>query len=276
MTRRAAALLLLGSGFVFVLASTSGLAGAAAGRASAARISAHLTRTSLSSARAGSVNLVYEFSEPSGSFSYLLSFKNGSTWQTIARLKKKGFFEGSNSMTVKKIFAGKTVEVGSYRLKLSADGGSKLLSFKVVGGTTAGGSGVSPAAPPATWSGEGCLGYKTASSANFVCDYRVEAPFSLTGYSVGGTSTLFYEIQCRKDTAPPQKVVIFSKVWYTKSQRVRGDFKVYGARATRDAAGNCDAAQGDAPVLIVSLEMGKLVGRAVLNVRIDSAVPWGT
>ena len=35
-------------------------------------------------------------------------------------------------MTVKKVFAGKPVKVGRYRLKLSADGGSKLLSFKIV------------------------------------------------------------------------------------------------------------------------------------------------
>ena len=34
-------------------------------------------------------------------------------------------------MTIKKVFAGKSVKVGSYKLKLSADGGSKTLSFKV-------------------------------------------------------------------------------------------------------------------------------------------------
>jgi len=87
-------------------------------------------------------------------------------------------------MTVKKIFAGKTVEVGSYRLKLSADGGSKLLSFKVVGGTTAGGSGVSPAL-------SGYLEWRRvprlqdSQLRQLRLRYRVEAPFSLTGYSVG-------------------------------------------------------------------------------------------
>jgi hypothetical protein len=51
-------------------------------------------------------------------------------------------------MTVKKLFARTPVKVGSYRLKLSADGGSKLLGFKVV----------TSASPPSTPPGSGPTG----------------------------------------------------------------------------------------------------------------------
>ena len=100
--------------------------------ASGAKISAHLTKTSFTSSQAGKVKLIYKFSKPSKSFSYLLTFKKGAKWLKVKSIKKKGSFKGSHTMTVKKVFAGKPVKVGSYRLKLSADGGSKLLSFKVV------------------------------------------------------------------------------------------------------------------------------------------------
>lgn len=117
------------------LVGSCGLAGATSSKDSAARISAHLTKTSFKSAQAGSVKLIYKFSKPSKSFSYLLTFKKGSKWQKVKSVKKTGTFKGSKSMTVKKVFAGKSVKVGYYRLKLTSDGGSKLLSFKVVSAT---------------------------------------------------------------------------------------------------------------------------------------------
>jgi hypothetical protein len=119
-------LALLAIAACFLVAS----AGAASSKASAAKISAHLTKTSFTSSQASSVKLLYKFSAPSKHFSYLLTFKKGSKWQTVKSVKKKGTFKGSKSMTVKKVFSGKPVKVGSYRLKLSADGGSKQLSFK--------------------------------------------------------------------------------------------------------------------------------------------------
>ncbi|MGA9761947.1 MAG: hypothetical protein WBQ14_05950 [Gaiellaceae bacterium] len=91
-----------------------------------------MTKKSFTKAQAGSVKLVYKFSATSKSFGYLLSFKKGSKWQTVKSVKKKGTFKGSKSMTAKKLFAGKAIKAGSHRLKLSADGGSKTLSFKVV------------------------------------------------------------------------------------------------------------------------------------------------
>ena len=66
----------------------------------------------------------------------MLALKKGSKWQTVKSVKKKGAFKGSKSMTIKKVFAGKPIEVGGHQLKLSADGGSKLLSFKVVKATS--------------------------------------------------------------------------------------------------------------------------------------------
>lgn len=113
------------------LVDTGGLAGAASSKASSARISAHLTKTSFKSSQAGAVKLIYSFSATSKSFGYLLTFKKGPKWRTVKSVKKKGTFKGSKSMTVRKVFAGKPVKVGRYRLELSADGGRKLLSFKV-------------------------------------------------------------------------------------------------------------------------------------------------
>ena len=119
----------------FVLVGTSTLAGAAQSKASAAKISAHLTKKSFTKAQVKKVKLIYKFSARSKSFSYKLSFKKGSKWRTVKSVKKKGTFKGSHTMTVKKVFAGKPVKLGRYRLKLSADGGSKRLSFKVVKGS---------------------------------------------------------------------------------------------------------------------------------------------
>jgi len=125
-------------GCLFVLLSVSAATAAPTSHlttatASGAKISAHLTKTSFEPAQAGSVKLIYSFSAPSRSFSYLLKLKKGKKWQTVKSVKKTGSFKGSHTMTVKKVFAGKPVKVGSYRLKLSADGGSKLLSFVVKG-----------------------------------------------------------------------------------------------------------------------------------------------
>jgi len=114
------------------LVGACGLAGAASSTAFSGKISARLTKTSFKPAQVGSVRLIYKFSATSKRFSYLLSFKKGAKWQKVKSVKKKGSFKGSKSMTVKKVFAGKPVKVGKYRLKLSADGGSKTLSFKVI------------------------------------------------------------------------------------------------------------------------------------------------
>lgn len=107
--------------------------GAPAAGAGLAKISAHLSATRFGASRAGSVKLIYRFSKRSKHFNYVLTVKHGSGWQTINSVKKRGSFKGSHTVTVRKLFAGKPVKVGSYRIKLSADGGSRRLSFTVTG-----------------------------------------------------------------------------------------------------------------------------------------------
>ena len=131
--RRSAARLLTGAILCgLALVATSTLAGAASSRASAAKISAHLTKKSFTSAQASSVKLVYTFSAPSRHFRYLLTIKKPHSWQAVKSVRKHGHFRGTRITTVKKIFAGKPVRVGRYRLKLSDDKSGKILNFKVV------------------------------------------------------------------------------------------------------------------------------------------------
>jgi hypothetical protein len=115
-----------------VLVGTSTLAGAAQSKASGAKISAHLTKKSFKSSQASSVKLIYKFSAPSKSFGYRLTFKKGSKWLKVRSVKRKGHFKGSHKITVKKLFAGKPVKVGRYRLRLTADRSRKLLGFRIV------------------------------------------------------------------------------------------------------------------------------------------------
>ncbi len=101
-----------------ILASST-LSGAASGGTSGS-FSARLTKTSFTSAQTSSVKLVCKFKKKSGSFSYALTLKKGKKWQTVKRVKKVSYRKGSYTTTVKKVFAGKAVKLGSYRLKVSA------------------------------------------------------------------------------------------------------------------------------------------------------------
>ncbi len=118
--------LLLAAVFVLVLAGT------ASGTSSSAKLSARLTKTSFSSAQASSVKLVCKFKATSTSFGYAITIKSGKKWKTVKSVRKTGSFKGSYTKTVKQLFAGKAIKLGSYKLGLSADSGSKTLSFKVV------------------------------------------------------------------------------------------------------------------------------------------------
>ena len=124
--RVAAGFLLLALAF----AVTSSVAGA--GSSARGKLSAHLTKASFTSAQASKVKLVYKFSVPSKSFAYLLTIKRGTKWQKVVTVKKQGRFSGSNTMTVKRVFAGKAIKVGSYRLRLSCDYAAVTLSFRIV------------------------------------------------------------------------------------------------------------------------------------------------
>jgi alpha-tubulin suppressor-like RCC1 family protein len=124
--RVAAGFLLLALAF----AITSSVA--AAGSSARGKLSAHLTKTSFTSAQASKVKLVYKFSVPSKSFAYLLTIKKGTKWPKVVTVKKNGRFSGSQTMTVKRVFAGKAIKVGSYRLRLSCDYAAVTLSFRIV------------------------------------------------------------------------------------------------------------------------------------------------
>jgi len=144
------------------------LVGTASGTTSSAKLSAHLTKTNFTSAQASKVKLICKFTAPSKSFAYAITIKSGKRWKTVKKVARKGSFKGSCTKTVKKLFAGKPVKVGSYKLKLSVDSGSKTLPFKVVKAKKSGGSPANKALPtisgtvrdgqtlaahPGTWSG---------------------------------------------------------------------------------------------------------------------------
>jgi hypothetical protein len=99
--------------------------------AAGAKVSASPSETSFEASRVGSVRVRYSFSKRSTLFKYRLTFKNGTNWQTVNKVKKTGSFKGSHRVALKKFLAGQSVEVGSYRLKLTADGGTKTLGFTV-------------------------------------------------------------------------------------------------------------------------------------------------
>ena len=92
--------------------------------------SAKLSKKSFPSSQARKVKLTCKFSPKSKIFRYVLSIKKGKKWAVVKSVKKTGSFKTYTS-TVKKLFAGKAVKRGIYRLKLSADRNSKTLGFKV-------------------------------------------------------------------------------------------------------------------------------------------------
>lgn len=105
---------------------------AGAGSSARGKLTAHLSKTSFTVSQASKVKLVYKFSVKSKSFAYLLTIKRGTKWRKVVAVTKKGSFSGSHKMTVKRVFAGKAIKAGSYRLRLSCDYAAVTLSFRVV------------------------------------------------------------------------------------------------------------------------------------------------
>ncbi len=93
---------------------------------------ARLAQKKLTKFEVGSVLLHYEFSKESSHFAYRLQIRQGKKWKAVKSVEKHGHFKGMKSMSVKKLFARKPVKLGSYRVKLSADRGSRTLSFEVI------------------------------------------------------------------------------------------------------------------------------------------------
>ena len=139
---------LVTAGFVLsgmLALSLLGVVPSGASVAASGSVSAHLTKTSLTAAQAGSVKLVCEFSPVSTRWGYVLSLKKGAKWMTLRSVNKTGSFKGSHTVTVKKLFGSKAVTIGQYRVKVSADANSVTRTFKVVKATPAGGTGAAPA-----------------------------------------------------------------------------------------------------------------------------------
>lgn len=112
------------------LASRSPASTTSSPNATAAKISARLTKKAFSRSQAQKVKLVYHFSSPSASFMYRLERKSGSTWQLVRNVKRDGDFRGSHSLTVKQLFGSATVGIGRYRVALSTNANQSLLGFK--------------------------------------------------------------------------------------------------------------------------------------------------
>lgn len=133
-------LLLLALALSLSAAGTASSTTASGGKISSAR----LTKKKFTIFQTASVKLIYKFSKESTHFSYKLQIKKKvsvkehgewrkvTRWKQVRSAKQRGHFKGSKSMTVKKLFAGKPVNVGSYKLRLSADRGVKTLSFEVI------------------------------------------------------------------------------------------------------------------------------------------------
>lgn len=122
---------------VALAASISFLTGSAGAthRPAAGQISARLSEKVFTSGQAVSIKLIYRYSKPTRAFAYRLDFKAGAKWQPVRSArstKKKGYLRGPQTVTVKTLFAGKAVRLGSYRLELRIGSGSKLIGFKVV------------------------------------------------------------------------------------------------------------------------------------------------
>jgi hypothetical protein len=60
----------------------------------------------------------------------VLSIKKRAKWALVKTVRKTGSFK-TYKVTVKKLFAGKRVKRGSYRLRLSADKNAKTLTFRI-------------------------------------------------------------------------------------------------------------------------------------------------
>jgi len=94
-------------------------------------VSASLSQTIFVRNRASRVELSYRFSRPSASFGYVLLIKRGANWVVVRKIRKTGSFEGVRTTKISRLFAGKPVKRGSYRLRLSADANTRVLAFRV-------------------------------------------------------------------------------------------------------------------------------------------------
>lgn len=182
--RFAATTLVLGAALAFSLLGivSSGASVKAGGKV----VSASLSKTSFSAAQAKTVKLTYKLAPKSKHFAYLLSLKKGTKWVKVRSVSKKGSFNGSYKMTVKALFGSKSIKVGQYRVKVSADANSLSRKFKVTKAT-------SPPPPAArvpkagSWRGSGSDG---------VISYVITFTVTAGGTNVTSFKVTFDDLGC--------------------------------------------------------------------------------
>ncbi len=119
----------LGVALVFALLGvvSSGASVKAGGKV----VSAKLSKKSFTAPQAKTVKLTYKLSPTSKRLGYQLSLKKSAKWAKVRSVNKTGSFKGSYKTTVKKLFGSKSIKVGQYRIKVSADANSLTRKFTV-------------------------------------------------------------------------------------------------------------------------------------------------
>jgi hypothetical protein len=93
--------------------------------------SCKLSKKKFKASLAKKVKLTCTFKPKSKVFRWVLSIKKGKKWALVKSVRKTSFYKVRYTTTVKKLFAGKPVKRGAYRLRLSADRNSRTLGFRV-------------------------------------------------------------------------------------------------------------------------------------------------
>jgi hypothetical protein len=124
-------------------------------------------------------------------------------------------------------------------------------------------------APPANWTGYGCLGYNTPSATDTVCNYNYLTPFLITG-KINGPGTLTYTVQCQNQGKVRAKV-LFKRSLKLKKRK----FKIYGVKAAEKAGLRCYTDPGRGPALTVILKLGQGASSGSVHVKLDDTLPWG-
>ena len=139
----------------------------------------YLTKKSFTVAEAKSIKLTYAFSKPSKSFAYRLSNKQGSKLTLLNSAKtvkttKRLYLVGVKTASLKRLFGGKALTVGSYQLRISSAYSTRKLNFKIV----------KSASPAASTGGSGS-GSGTGNGSTGGADFTISG--GVTGLEPGLT-----------------------------------------------------------------------------------------
>jgi hypothetical protein len=92
--------------------------------------SAKLSKKKFTAAQAKKVKLTVKFAPKSKKFAWKITLKHGKKWKLVKSVNKTGSFKKIR-ITVKRLFAGKKLKKGAYKLRLSADRNSRTLRFRI-------------------------------------------------------------------------------------------------------------------------------------------------